>query len=426
METNIPASKLTDPAVQTMDAAIKSCVHCGFCLPTCPTYLETGSELDSPRGRIMLMKGALEDTLPIDTTLASHIDRCLGCLACVTACPSGVQYNELIDNFRPLLEKEYSRAPLDTFTRRLLIQILPFPARFRLATALGKLGRPLAGVMPSSFQSMLSLLPNQALPSSINFPEIVPAEGPRRARVALLIGCVQSVLDPEINAATVRVLTRNGVEVVIPRHQGCCGALASHSGQEHAARNMARRTLQQFPTDVDAIISNAAGCGSLMKEYGRLLPDQHDKGEIFAKRTKDVSEFLSDLGFSGSAPFPERKTPLRIAYHDACHLGHAQGVRSQPRALLNSLPGVEVVELPESDICCGSAGIYNITQPEMAKQLLERKINNILTTGATTIVSGNIGCLTQIRSGLEKHGIFTVAHTIEIIDQAYKPEKAVS
>jgi glycolate oxidase iron-sulfur subunit len=420
METNIPASKRADPAVQAMDSAIKSCVHCGFCLPTCPTYLETGSELDSPRGRIMLMKGALEDTLPIDSTLVSHIDRCLGCLACVTACPSGVQYNELIDNFRPLLEEEYSRAPLDAFTRRLLIQVLPYPNRFRLATAMGKFGSPLAGMMPKSFQAMLSLLPTKPLPAPLSFPEVIPAEGKRRARVALLIGCVQSVLAPEINAATIRVLTRNGVEVIIPREQGCCGALANHSGQEQSALAMARKTLAAFPTDVDAIISNAAGCGSMLKAYDRLLTDQADAAKVFVSRVKDVCEFLSELGFAEAAPFPERKTPIRVAYHDACHLGHAQGVRLQPRALLASLPGVEVIELPEADICCGSAGIYNITQPEMARQLLDRKINNILSTGATTIVSGNIGCLTQIRSGLEKRGQFTVDHTITFIDAAYQ------
>jgi glycolate oxidase iron-sulfur subunit len=423
METNISAEKLNDPGVQHMDSAIRTCVHCGFCLSTCPTYLETGSELDSPRGRIMLMKGVLEETLPLDQTVAGHIDRCLGCMACVTACPSGVQYNTLIDNFRPLLENEYRRPALDRLTRRVLIEILPHPSRFRLATRLGKLARPLARAMPRPFQSMLSLLPAEPLPAPVVFPEVVPAQGIRRARVVLLTGCVQAAMAPHINAATVRVLSRNGVEVLIPRAQSCCGALANHSGQERAALRMAHQTLDTIPRDVDAIISNAAGCGSTLKDYGRLMPDRQEAKE-FAVRVKDVSEFLFALGFAPSARFSERRTPIRVAYHDACHLGHAQGIRSQPRALLRQLPGIELVELPESEICCGSAGIYNIIQPEMAGQLLERKVRNILATGVNTIVTGNIGCLTQIRAGLRQHGSFEVLHTVELIDQAYLQDQA--
>lgn len=419
METHAPQLKLADSAAEQMNKAIKTCVHCGFCLPTCPTYLETGSELDSPRGRITLMKGVLQGQLALDSTVVNHVDRCLGCLACVTACPSGVQYNELIDNFRPLIEADYARPVLDRLTRWLLIQVLPHPTRFRLATRLGKLAKPMTGLLPATFRQMLSLLPTDPLPAHITLPEVTPAQGPRRARVALLTGCVQSVLEPAINAATVRVLARNGVEVIVPRGQGCCGALANHSGQVKAAQHSARKMIETFPTDVDAIISNAAGCGSTIKDYPRLLPDQVDQGSAFSKRAQDVCEFLGDLGLAVSSPIPAQKQPLRVAYHDACHLSHAQGVRSQPRDLLMSIPGVEVVELPEADICCGSAGIYNITESDMASALLQRKVNNILATGVTTIATGNIGCLTQIRLGLGRHGKFVVAHTIQLLDWAY-------
>jgi len=419
METHIPVQKLADPGIKQMETAIKTCVHCGFCLPTCPTYLETGSELDSPRGRIMLMKGALEGDLSLDSTVANHVDRCLGCLACVTACPSGVRYNELIDNFRPLLEADYARPPLDRLTRWLLIQVLPYPQRFRLATALGKLIKPMASLLPASFRQMLALLPAERLPARITLPENTPAQGPRRARVALMTGCVQSVLEPAINAATVRVLARNGVEVLVPRRQGCCGALANHSGQIKAAQISAGKLLDAFPTDVDAIISNAAGCGSTVKDYARLLPGQADRADVFSKRTKDVCEFLGDLGLAVANPVPPQKQPLRVAYHDACHLSHGQGVRSQPRDLLQSIPGVEVVELSEADICCGSAGIYNITEPEMARDLLQRKVRNIQATGVTAVAAGNIGCLTQIRLGLRQYGNFIVAHTVQFLDWAY-------
>jgi glycolate oxidase iron-sulfur subunit len=431
METHIPDTKLTDPAVQQMNDVIKTCVHCGFCLPTCPTYLETGSELDSPRGRIMLMKGVLEEDLPLDATVVNHIDRCLGCLACVTACPSGVEYNALIDNFRPLLEEQYSRAPMDRFTRWMLMQVLPYPGRFRAAAALGKVGKPFARAMPGAFRQMLSLLPPDRLPAPEALPEITPAVGPRRARVVLMTGCVQSVLEPAINAATVRVLARNGVEVIVPRQQGCCGALANHAGQQAAAHHSAGALLDVFAPyvgagDVDAIITNAAGCGSTLKEYAHLLPEQHEQAHAFAGKARDVCEFLGDLGLAVSSPIPAQAKPVRVAYHDACHLGHAQGIRSQPRELLMSIPGVQVVELPESDICCGSAGIYNITEPEMAHDLLARKVKNIRTTDADIVATGNIGCLTQIRAGLVGAGQIPVAHTIQILDWAYAGALAAS
>jgi glycolate oxidase iron-sulfur subunit len=375
------------------------------------------------------MKNVLEGAIPLDDTVTLHIDRCLGCLACVTACPSGVQYNQLIDNFRPKLEADYARAPLDRFTRTLLMQVLPYPRRFRLAIFMGRIGSAFARFLPKPLQTMLDLLPSELPPRAASFPEVVPAQGTRRARVTLLTGCVQSVLDPAINTATVNVLARNGVEVVVPRGQGCCGALAYHSGQRALAKGFARKAMIAFPTDVDAVLTNAAGCGSTLKDYTHLFADDPEAAQAhdFAGRTQDVSQFLAALGLS--SPIPELSRPVRVAYHDACHLGHAQGVRSQPRGLLAQIPHLEVVELPEADICCGSAGVYNITQPDMARDLLQRKVSNILATQADLIATGNIGCLTQIRKGLAERGSpLPIAHTMQLLDWAYArklpPEEA--
>jgi glycolate oxidase iron-sulfur subunit len=330
-----------------------------------------------------------------------------------------VQYGELIDNFRPKLEAEFARAPLDRLTRLMLREMLPYASRFRLAVWLGKLGKPFSGLLPTPMQSMLSLLPQEALPPAESFAEVIPAQGMRRARIALLTGCVQSVLAPEINTATVRVLVRNGVEVVIPRDQGCCGALTLHMGQRVQAQQFARRTLATFPKDVDAVITNAAGCGSALKEYRHVFegtPDAEAAHE-FSGRAKDVSQFLAELGLVATPKSLGRR--MTVAYHDACHLGHAQGVRSQPRHLLTSIPDLEVVEVPEAELCCGSAGVYNITQPQMASDLLNRKVANISSTRAEGVVMGNIGCLTQIRRGLKAQGTVWAAHTIQLLDWAY-------
>ncbi len=423
METHIPLSELDKPPVMRMNEVIKSCVHCGFCLPTCPTYLETGSELDSPRGRIYLMKSVLEEQIPLDQEVVEHIDRCLGCLACVTACPSGVQYNELIDNFRPKLEAEYAREPMDRASRLMLMQVLPYTRRFRAAILLGKFGKPFAPVLPKPMKAMLSLLPHATLPTPQPIPTFTPAQGTRRARVALLTGCVQPVLAPDINLATIRVLARNGVEVIAPAGQGCCGALAQHIGQKVAAQNFARHTLDTFPTDVDAVLTNAAGCGSTFKEYRHLLADDPaaEAAQKFSERAQDVSQFLADLGLVESPPALKHRgeRPVRVAYHDACHLAHAQGIRTQPRQLLASIPNLELLEIPEADICCGSAGVYNITQPEMAGQLLARKVENILSMGADGVATGNIGCMTQIGRGLAERGGGWVAHVMQLLDWAY-------
>lgn len=402
-----------------MAEAVEACVHCGFCLPACPTYLVLGEEMDSPRGRIVLMKGVLEGNLTLDEVLP-HIDRCLGCLGCVTACPSGVEYGELITPFRAMSEAKRSRDPLERMTRLMTTQTLPYPGRFRAAAALGKLAKPLRNFLPSAMGTMLDLLPGEMQPSR-PLPAIYHAQGTRRARVALLAGCVQQVLSPQINWATLRVLARNGVEVLIPPDQGCCGALSMHVGEAAQARSLAMRNLQAFDLQsVDAIITNAAGCGSGMHEYPILFAGtpQEDVARDFAEKVQDVSVFLAWLGIETPPPL---STPMTVAYHDACHLAHAQGVRDAPRQILSAIPNLKLVAIPEGDICCGSAGTYNIEQPDIARQLGERKAAAILSTGAEIIATGNIGCMTQISTHLARQGAnLPIMHTIELLDWVYE------
>ena len=408
------------PQGQRMAAAIESCVHCGFCLPTCPTYAVLGEEMDSPRGRIMLMKGVLEGTLELDAALP-YVDNCLGCQACETACPSGVAYGELITPFRDHAEHHRQRSLPDRVQRTMVLQTLPYPARFRLAARLGRSARPLARVLPPSTRAMLELLPTQ-LPTPEPLPELFPAEGSRRARVALLAGCAQQVLSPGIGAATLRVLARNGVETVVPRSQGCCGALPMHAGAAGQARQLARRNLAAFPSDVDAVVTNAAGCGSGMKEYELLFEGEpeHERATAMAAKVVDVATFLDRLGIA-EVPAPGR--PLKIAYHDACHLAHAQRERLAPRALLSAIPDVSVLTPAEWELCCGSAGIYNVEHPSVARELGERKAKNLAATGADLIAAGNIGCLVQITTELERLGHSLPAlHTIQILDAAYRRE----
>jgi glycolate oxidase iron-sulfur subunit len=418
MQHAIPTDRL-GPQGEAMAGAIGSCVHCGFCLPTCPTYVTMGEEMDSPRGRIFLMKEVLEGGVELETALP-YIDNCLGCQACETACPSGVQYGELITPFRAYAEERRDRDPIDRVQREMMLRTLPFPRRFRLAARLGRLARPAAGLLPDAMGAMLRLLPGR-LPPRQRLPEVVPAQGARRARVALLAGCAQQVLAPDINAATVRVLARNGVEVVIPRDQGCCGALAMHTGAAGQAKPLARRNLQAFPADVDAVITNAAGCGSGMHEYGLLFAGEpeHEAAQALAERVVDVSVFLDGIGLSSPPPAPRR--PQRVAYHDACHLAHAQGVRDAPRALLRAI-GAELVEPAEWELCCGSAGTYNVEKPETAAKLGERKARNLLATGADAIATGNIGCMTQVDTHLRALGHeIPVLHTFQVLDRAYDP-----
>jgi glycolate oxidase iron-sulfur subunit len=419
MKHTIPVDQL-GPNGPAMANAVEKCVHCGFCLSTCPTYLVLGEEMDSPRGRIMLMKSALEGTLPVESALP-FVDRCLGCMACVTACPSGVPYGDLLLPFRALAEGQRTRGPVDRLARALTRETLPYPGRFRIAAATGRLVRPLRRVLPDKLSAMLTLLP-QEVPPARPLPAVYPAQGPRRARVALLAGCVQQVLAPGINWATLRVLARNGVEVLIPPEQGCCGALMLHSGEAASARALARRNLQVFPADVDAVITNAAGCGSGMHDYGLLFqgaPEQ-DAAQALAARTKDVSVFLDELGLA-SIP-PQLPRPLRVAYHDACHLAHAQAVSAAPRRLLRAIPNLTLLEVPEAELCCGSAGTYNLEQPEIAATLGRRKAENIRRTGCEAVVTGNIGCQVQIAAALRSldgRGLPLLYHTMELLDLAY-------
>lgn len=398
-----------------MAEAVASCVHCGFCLPACPTYLALGEEMDSPRGRILLMKGALEGELSQEEVLP-HVDRCLGCLACVTACPSGVEYGELLTPFREMTEKGRSRSPMEELTRTLTNQTLPYPGRFRAAAVMGRLTRIFKPFLPAALRTMLDLLPEK-LPPRVALPPISPAQGKRRARVALLSGCVQQVLTPGINRATVDVLTGNGVEVVIPPRQGCCGALSMHTGAADQARALARRNFEAFNlSEVDAVVTNAAGCGSGMHEYPLLFAGEAEEqaARDFAGKVQDVTVFLDALGIE---PPPALPAPMTVAYHDACHLAHAQGVTDAPRRLLGAVPNLTLVPIPEGEICCGSAGSYNIEQPEIAAQLGQRKAEAILGTGAHAVVTGNIGCMTQIDSHLQRLGKhLPVYHTVEFLN----------
>jgi glycolate oxidase iron-sulfur subunit len=406
------------PAAENMAEQVQTCVHCGFCLPVCPTYKVLREEMDSPRGRIVLMKGVLEEDLTVNDALP-YLNRCLGCLACVPACPSGVQYEALIAPFRALPKVRQSRPVSERVVRALIEKVLPHPARFRAAASLGIRFRKLGKIVPASIAPLLGLLPDR-LPAKRRLPEVQPAIGKRRARVALVAGCAQEVLAPDINDACLKVLARNGVEVAIPRNQGCCGSLALHSGAADQARRLARHNLAVFPRDVDAVITTAAGCGSGMREYGLLFKGDRDELQAreFASKVRDVTTFLDELGLVDLPPALPR--PWKVAYHDACHLLHAQGIREAPRRLLRSIGNLELIDVPDGETCCGSAGTYNMEQPEIASELGKRKAGNILATGAHALSAGNIGCLVQIQNHLAASGHpLPVYHTIQILALAY-------
>lgn len=413
--------KPQEPFGEGMARAVQTCVHCGFCLPACPTYQEFGEEMDSPRGRIVLMKQVLEGALE-PAAAQPHIDRCLGCLACEPACPSGVVYRELISPFRATMESggAFTRSPAARFRRWVASNTIPYPTRLRAALTAARVGNALRPLVPAALRPMLDLAP-PSVPRAVALPAFTPARGARRARVALLAGCAQPVLDPDINVATIDVLARNGVEVVVPAGQGCCGGLAWHTGRLDDARAFARRNLDAFPADVDAILTNAAGCGSTMHEYALILRGTPDEGraEDFRRRVLDISVFLARLGL--------RETPAgtggpwRVAYHDACHLANAQGVRAEPRDLLRAIPGVELLELADAHLCCGSAGTYNLDQPETAAALGEQKARAVIASGATVVATGNIGCLTQLSVHLRRLGSpIRVRHTLQVLRDAYR------
>jgi glycolate oxidase iron-sulfur subunit len=404
---------------EPMAHAVQACVHCGFCLAACPTYSELGQEMDTPRGRIILMKQVLEGNLPW-ASAQPHIDRCLGCLACEPACPSGVPYRDLISPFRTVAQPHFKRSVGEKLRRFLASQTIPFPNRFRMAAFAGGIAKKLRPLVPSVLRPMIDLVP-ASVPPAQKLPRITPAIGNRRARIALLAGCAQQVLEPDINTATIDVLTRNGVEVLVPEGQGCCGGLAWHTGDLEAARAFARKNLDAFPADVDAIVTNAAGCGSAMHEYHLMLRGSADekRADEFRKRVVDVSVFLQRLGLREQPRGTGR--PQKVAYHDACHLANAQGVRREPRAMLRAIPGLEICELSDAHLCCGSAGTYNLDQPEIAASLGEKKARAVIATGAQILISGNIGCLTQLRAHLEKLGSpLPVRHTMQVLRDAYR------
>lgn len=430
MQTSFtPAHLVSDPRLLASEKILRTCVHCGFCTATCPTYLLLGDELDSPRGRIYLIKDMLENGKPATEEVVKHVDRCLSCLSCMTTCPSGVHYMHLVDHARAHIEETYQRSWHDRLLRRILSAILPYPARFRVAMLGAMLAKPLGpalGALPlvgERLKAMLALAPAR-LParSAMEGPQSFAAvTAPRGKRVAILSGCAQPVLDPAINEATIRLLTRHGVEVVLPKGEGCCGALVHHMGREHDALAFARANIDAWMAEIegeglDAILITASGCGTTIKDYGFMFrnePAWAAKAERVSGLAKDVTEFLETIELS-----PVRDVAMPIAYHSACSMQHGQQLKDGPKRLL-AAAGFWVKEVPEGHICCGSAGVYNILQPEIAGQLRERKVGNIQKTKPMLVATGNIGCMTQIAKGLADRGATTpVVHTAELLDWA--------
>ncbi|MFB9950469.1 glycolate oxidase subunit GlcF [Rhizobium puerariae] len=430
MQTSFTPAQLADPHVAESEKILRRCVHCGFCTATCPTYVTLGNELDSPRGRIYLIKDMLENGRPADEEVVTHIDRCLSCLACVTTCPSGVDYMHLVDHARIHIENTYRRPLIDRLIRSLLAAVLPYPARFRAALVLAKLGRPFAPMLKrfpalKPLGAMLDLAPRTVgRASEAARPGSNPAQAAKRGRVAILSGCAQPVLDPGINGATLRLLARLGVEVVVPEGEGCCGALVHHMGREDAALDFARRNVDVWTREIetgglDAIVITASGCGTTIKDYGHMLrldPAYAEKAARVSALARDITEYLAMLDLPKLEP-----KRLNVAYHSACSMQHGQKITALPKNLLKAA-GFTVRDPAEGHLCCGSAGTYNILQPEISAQLKARKVRNIEATKPDAIATGNIGCITQIASGTA----IPILHTVELLDWAYggpKPQK---
>ncbi len=418
MRTEIAPHLLQEPDIKDAEEILRTCVHCGFCNATCPTYLLTGNELEGPRGRIYLMKSTLEEHITPSREMLLHIDNCLGCLSCETTCPSGVDYSRLLEEARPRLEKKVKRTAADRLLRRLLTLLLPHPSRFRIALKMSGLGRAFSFLLPGNMKPLLDMAPKRLpRPAQVAKPGVIPAVGERRLRVALLTGCAQSVLGPQINDATVRLLTRLGVEVVIPNGTGCCGALTFHMGERRRSRKLMQHMIEVWHREIegeglDAIVLNTSGCATAVREYDHLFrhdPKLADKAKAVVERVRDITQVVAELGL-GEA---KRAPGLRVAYHDACSLQHGQHIRSEPRDLLQAA-GFDVVEVPEGHICCGSAGTYNMLQPEMAKRLQERKVEQIERVQPQIVAAGNIGCMEQIARGMK----VPVVHTVELLDWA--------
>ncbi len=432
-ESSFDAKHPPDPKL------IDSCVHCGFCLSTCPSYRVIGKETDSPRGRIYLMDAINEGRIPLNTATVQHFDSCLGCLACVTTCPSGVQYDKLLSATRPQIERNYPRSLPGKLYRQLIFSLFPYPNRLRVMLAplmvyqklgLQKIVRStglLKRISPH-LAAMESNLPELSLKAfQDTLPELIPAEGEKRYRVGVILGCVQRLFFSKVNEATVRVLTANGCEVVIPKRQGCCAALPHHQGQEEQAKAIARSMIDSFAdTNVDYIIINAAGCGHTLKEYGHILqddPEYKEKAANFASKVKDAQEFLYEAGVTAKLS-PLSDQPLTLVYQDACHLLHGQKISLQPRQLLRQIPGVQLREPIDAALCCGSAGVYNMLQPEVAEELGKQKVENLLNTGAKLIASSNPGCTLQITKHLPNQGKdISILHPVELLDYSIRGVK---
>jgi glycolate oxidase iron-sulfur subunit len=424
MQTNFSIAQLADPQIAVADKILRACVHCGFCTATCPTYVLLGDELDSPRGRIYLIKEMLENDRPADAEVTKHIDRCLSCLSCMTTCPSGVHYMHLVDHARAHIEKTYERPWLDRFLRGWLAYAMPYPTAFRNTVLLGRFGKPFTRLFElvglTQVAAMLRLTP-WFLPKKpkhkLGNRAVFAPDGDRRGRVALMSGCVDPVLAPSIRDATIRLLNRNGIEVVLAGNEACCGSLTHHMGREEEALASARNNVDAWTREIDgegidAILITASGCGTTVKDYGHMLRLDHDyasKAARISALANDVSEYLAVIGL----PPPRMPHRMRVAYHAACSMQHGQKIVQQPKALLAEA-GFEVRDVPEGHLCCGSAGTYNMLQPEISDRLRARKVRNIESTDPQIVATGNIGCLTQIGLGTS----IPVVHTVELLDWA--------
>lgn len=437
LDSDGPGFDAIQPPEQSL---IDACVHCGFCLPTCPSYRVIGKENDSPRGRIYLMDAINKGEAPLSPASVKHFDSCLGCLACTTACPSGVQYDKLIANVRPQIQRNHPRSLPQKALRQLIFSLFPYPDRIRLLLT------PLALYQRSGISKLLRasgwlqrLSPNLAAMESLlppvtascfldNLPEFIPAQnGEKRYRVGMILGCVQRVFFTGVNEATARVLSANGCEIVIPRSQGCCSALPEHQGETAQAQALARQMINSFEnTDVDYVIINAAGCGHTLKEYGHILADDPayaERAKAFAAKVRDVQEFLAEAGLTAKL-HPLQDEPLIAVYQDACHLLHGQKISQQPRQILQQIPGFSLREPLDAALCCGSAGVYNMLQPAIAQELGQMKVKNLLNTGATLIASSNPGCSLQIKQSLEKQEkTIPLMHPMQLLDLSIRDEK---
>jgi glycolate oxidase iron-sulfur subunit len=421
MRTDFAQEQLADPDTAESEKVLRNCTHCGFCTATCPTYVLLGDELDSPRGRIYLIKDMLASNGAVTTDTVKHIDRCLSCLACMTTCPSGVHYMHLVDHARRWIEEKYRRPLAERVLRVFLAAVLARPRLFRLALRCATIARPSSGFLPARLAPLFGLAPSAMPPASpTDRPSVFPAIGERRMRVAMLPGCAQKVLAPEINEATIRLLTRHGCEVVVARGSGCCGSLSHHLGQRMSALGFARANIgawerERIAGGLDAIVINASGCGTTIKDYGFMLREDAayaEKAARIASLARDVTEVIETLGLSPLAKLADT-SKRRVAYHSACSMQHGQRLHTGPKALL-AAAGFETLDVPEGHLCCGSAGTYNLLQPELAAALRDRKLANIAATRPDLVATGNIGCITQLAPGCE----MPVVHTVELLDWA--------